>query len=532
MNLLGISAATDDFFWSQIMIYGCLLAGIYFSVLMKFPQLRLIKDMVGQLFSGQSSASGVSSFQGFAMALGGRVGTGNITGVASAIFFGGPGAVFWMWAIAFLGAGSAYIESALSQVWKEEVHGEYRGGPAYYMEKGLKSRPLGIAFAILTVFGCGLALPGIQTNAFAQAGSLSLGMSPWVAGLCYTAITAYVIFGGGRRIAKAAEMIVPFMAIAYMLLAVVILVANASRIGEIFQLIFSCAFNMNAAYGAVFGLAIQWGVKRGIFSNEAGQGTGAQASGAAEVSHPAKQGLVQAFSVYVDTLFVCTATAVMILATNAFNVADPANKGGFLTNLVPGVEKSNFTQLAVDSVLPGYGGAFVAIALFFFTFTTVLAYAFYTDSSIAYLFKKNTSGPGYKYGILFSRLAIVAMTYIGAVSHVDVVWNFGSAAVGAMAWFNIVVIILLTKPGIATLKDYEAQKRLGLDPVFIPSRCGIQGAEIWDGIAVRIYPEQLAALHAKTKPSHGGKESAVIWEGIADKIYPEPLAVLKEETEV
>ena len=501
MNLLEISTVTDDFFWSRIMIYGCLLAGVYFSILMKFPQLRLIKDMVGQLFSGKSSKSGLSSFQGFAMALGGRVGTGNITGVASAIFFGGPGAVFWMWAIAFLGAGSAYIESALSQVWKEEVHGEYRGGPAYYIEKGLKSRALGIAFAILTIFGCGIALPGIQTNAFAQAGSLSLGMSTWISGLCYTALTAYVVFGGGRRIAKAAEMIVPFMAIAYILVAVVILFTHISRIVEVFQLIFSCAFNMNAAYGAVFGLAVQWGVKRGIFSNEAGQGTGAQASGAAEVSHPAKQGLVQAFSVYVDTLFVCTATAIMILATNAFNVADPANKGGFLTHFLPGVEKSNFTQLAVDSVLPGFGGPFVAIALFFFTFSTVLAYAFYTDSSVAYLFKKDASGPGYKYGIMLSRLAIVAMTFIGAVGHVDVVWNFGSAAVGAMAWFNIIVIILLTKPGLATLRDYEAQKKMGLDPVFIPSRCGIKGAEIWEGIAEKNYPEQLAALKVKTSDS-------------------------------
>ena len=499
MNLVAISAATDDFFWSQIMIFGCLLAGVYFSLRMKFPQVRLIKDMVGQLFSGQSSASGVSSFQGFAMALGGRVGTGNITGVASAIFFGGPGAVFWMWAIAFLGAGSAYIESALSQVWKEQVHGEYRGGPAYYMEKGLKSRPLGIAFALLTVFGCGLCLPGIQTNAFAQAAAHSLGMPAWIAGLCYTALTAYVVFGGGRRIAKSAEMIVPFMAIAYCLLAAVILFANFSKIGEIFGLIFSCAFNQNAAYGAVFGLAIQWGVKRGIFSNEAGQGTGAQASGAAEVSHPAKQGLVQAFSVYVDTLFVCTATAIMILATNTFNVADPANAGGFLTQLLPGVEKSNFTQAAVDTVLPGWGGAFVAVALFFFTFTTVLAYAFYTDSSIAYLFKKNASGPGYKYGIILTRVVIVITTFVGAVASVDVVWNFGSAAVGAMAWFNIIVIVLLGKPGIATLKDYEAQKKLGLDPVFIPSRCGIEGAELWDKIVPEHYAKELAALKAAEK---------------------------------
>ena len=499
MDLLSFSAATDDFFWSRVMIYGCLLAGVYFSILMKFPQVRLIKDMVNQLFSGKSSETGVSSFQGFAMALGGRVGTGNITGVASAIFFGGPGAVFWMWAIAFLGAGSAFIESSLSQVWKDEVHGEYRGGPAYYMEKGLKSRWLGAAFAILTIFGCGMALPGIQSNAFGQAAAHSMNIDPWISGFVYTVLIAYVVLGGGRRIAKTAERIVPFMAIAYIILAFVILFAHAEKIVGIFQLIFSCAFNMNAAYGAVFGLAIQWGVKRGIFSNEAGQGTGAQASGAAEVSHPAKQGLVQAFSVYVDTLFVCTATAVMILATNAFNVADPANVGGFLVEFLPGIEKSNFTQEAVNVILPGFGGTFVAIALFFFTFSTVLAYAFYADSSIAYLFKNNANGAGYKYGIVFVRLAVIATTFIGSVSSVDVVWNFGSAAVGAMAWFNIIVIVLLTKPGIATLKDYEAQKKMGLDPVFVPSRCGIKNAEIWEGIVAKRYPEQLAALKAKTK---------------------------------
>lgn len=499
MNLLNLSVATDDFFWSQVMIYGCLGAGIFFSVLMRFPQLRLIKDMVAQLFGGKASTSGVSSFQGFAMALGGRVGTGNITGVASAIFFGGPGAVFWMWAIAFLGAGSAYIESALSQVWKEEVHGEYRGGPAYYIERGLKSRGLGIAFAVLTIFGCGLALPGIQTNAFAQAAKLSLGLESWMSGLLYTVLVAYVVFGGGRRIAKAAERIVPFMAIAYVAVALVILVVHFDRIYGVFELIFSCAFNMNAVYGAVFGKAVQWGVKRGIFSNEAGQGTGAQASGAAEVSHPAKQGLVQAFSVYVDTLLVCTATAIMILATNSFNVADPANQGGFILQQLQGVQASNFTQFAVNSLIPGAGGAFVAVALFFFTFTTVLAYAFYTDSSVGYLFKGNSNGPGYRNAIYLFRFVVVASSFVGAISSVDVVWNFGSAAVGAMAWFNIVVILLLAKPGIATLRDYEQQKRMGLDPVFVPSRCGIKDAELWDKIVAEHYPQQYAALKAKLK---------------------------------
>jgi AGCS family alanine or glycine:cation symporter len=507
MNLLNFSVAVDDFFWSQIMIYGCLGAGIFFSVLMRFPQLRLIKDMVRQLFKGKASDTGVSSFQGFAMALGGRVGTGNITGVASAIFFGGPGAVFWMWAIAFLGAGSAYIESALSQVWKDEVHGEYRGGPAYYIEKGLKSRALGIAFAVLTIFGCGLALPGIQSNAFAQAAKLSLGMQPWMVGVLYAVLVGYVVFGGGQRIAKAAERIVPFMAIAYMAVAVVILLVHFDKIWGVFELIFSSAFNMNAVYGAVFGKAVQWGVKRGIFSNEAGQGTGAQASGAAEVSHPAKQGLVQAFSVYVDTLLVCTATAVMILATNTFNVADPVNQGGFILQYLQGVQASNFTQYAVNSLVPGAGGAFVAIALFFFTFTTVLAYAFYSDSSVAYLFKRNAQGDGYKYGILFSRVAVVTMSFIGAVSSVDVVWNFGSAAVGAMAWFNIVVILLLAKPGIATLRDYEEQRKMGLDPVFVPSRLGIKDAEIWEGIAANRYPQQLAALNEKTRQLESGLTS-------------------------
>ena len=497
MDLLKLSGTLDGFFWGKIMIYLCLGAGIYFSIILKFPQVRFIKDMVTLLLGGKSSENGISSFQGFAMALGGRVGTGNITGVASAIFFGGPGAVFWMWAIAFLGAGSAYVESALAQVYKEEVQGEYRGGPAYYIEKGLKSKAFGAAFAILALLSCGVLLPGIQANAFAKAGELSFGVSPLILGIIYTVLIAAVIFGGGKRIARTAEMIVPFMAIAYILLALVILFVNFSKIGEVFGLIFSSAFNMNAVYGAIFGLAVSWGVKRGIFSNEAGQGTGAMAAGSAEVSHPAKQGLVQAFSVYVDTLFVCTATAIMILSTGSYNVANPA--GGYITELIAGVAKDNFTQTAVNTFIPGVGGGFVAVALFFFTFTTVMAYAFYTDSNIAYLFRNSKNVSAYKMTQMASRVVLCIMVFIGAISSADVVWNFGSAGVGAMAWFNVVAIILLTKPAMATLKDYEAQKKLGLDPIFIPSKLGIKGAEIWDTIIPKVYPEQLAAYNAAMK---------------------------------
>lgn len=497
MDLLKLSGTLDGFFWGKIMIYLCLGAGIYFSIILKFPQVRFIKDMVKLLLGGKSSENGISSFQGFAMALGGRVGTGNITGVASAIFFGGPGAVFWMWAIAFLGAGSAYVESALAQVWKEEVQGEYRGGPAYYIEKGLKSKTFGAAFAILALLSCGVLLPGIQTNSFAVAGSAAFGISPLILGIIYTVFTAFVIFGGGKRIARTAEMIVPFMAIGYIILSLVILVVNFSKIGEVFGLIFSSAFNMNAVYGAIFGLAVSWGVKRGIFSNEAGQGTGAMAAGSAEVSHPAKQGLVQAFSVYVDTLFVCTATAIMILSTGSYNVANPA--GGFITELVAGVEKGNFTQTAVNTFIPGFGGGFVAIALMFFTFTTILAYAFYTDSNIAYLFRNSKNTGAFKMTQTVSRVVLCIMVFIGAISSADVVWNFGSAGVGAMAWFNVIAIILLTKPAMATLKDYETQKKLGLDPIFIPSKLGIQGAEIWDTIIPRTYSKELEAYNAATK---------------------------------
>ncbi len=497
MDVLQLSSNLDGFFWGKIMIYLCLCAGIYFSIIMRFPQLRLIKDMVGQLFSGKSSEKGVSSFQGFAMALGGRVGTGNITGVATAIFFGGPGAVFWMWAIAFLGAGSAYIEAALAQVWKEEIHGEYRGGPAYYIEKGLHSKGLGTAFAILAILSCGILLPGIQSNSFAIAAKASFNIPPIYMAFIYAGLFAYVILGGGKRIAKTAELIVPFMAIGYILLSIIILFINASKIPYVFGLIFSCAFNMNAVYGAIFGLAVSWGVKRGIFSNEAGQGTGAQAAGAAEVSHPAKQGLVQAFSVYVDTLFVCSATAIMILSTNAFNVTNPA--GGFITENLPGVVYGNFTQTAVNSIIPGFGGGFVAVALFFFTFTTVLAYAFYTDSNVGYLFRHNSTGKGYKITLNASRLILVFMVFISTIMSADVVWNFGSAGVGAMAWFNVIVILLLTKPGIRTLKDYEDQKKLGLDPVFLPGRCGIKGAELWDTIIPKNYAKELAALKEKDK---------------------------------
>jgi AGCS family alanine or glycine:cation symporter len=493
MDFATLTGKFAGLLWGSGLIYLCLGAGIYFSIRMKFPQLRLFKDMVQQLLGGKSSTKGVSSFQSFAMALGGRVGVGNIAGVATAIFYGGPGAIFWMWIIAFLGAGSAYAESALAQVWKEDIAGDYRGGPAYYIEKGLKNKPFAILFAIVTIIGNGFTGPGIQAFNIAETSQTAFGISPYVTGIFVSVLFGFVIFGGIKRIANVAGAVVPFMAAAYILIAFAILFINIKNIPSMFGLIFSSAFNANAAFGAVFGNAVMWGVKRGLYSNEAGMGTGAQASAAAEVSHPAKQGLVQSFSVYVDTLFVCTATALMILSTGKYNVANP--DGGFLVENLPGVGVGpSFAQESINTMIPGLGSPFIAIAIFFFAFTTLLAFAYYTDSNVAYLFRESKN---LKTISFITKVVLVVSTFYGTIRTSSMAWNLADIGVGMMAWLNIIAIILLTKPVLATLKDYEQQKKMGLDPVFVPERCGIKGAEVWNDIVEQNYPEQLAALKEK-----------------------------------
>lgn len=485
MDLQAIVDKIVSYVWSAPLVVLCLGAGIYFSIRTRFLQVRLIKDMVGQLWKGSSSQRGVSSFQGFAMALGGRVGTGNIAGVATAISIGGPGALFWMWMIAFLGAGSAYIESALAQVWKEEIGGVYRGGPSYYIEKGLGQKWYAVIFAVITILSCGILLPGIQANSIAVAfQNVYKPMTPTVSGIFVTAILALIIFGGVKRIGKAAELMVPFMAIGYVLMALIIIALEIKRFPGMLALVVTSAVGMNAAFGGIVGSAIAWGVKRGIFSNEAGQGTGAQAAAAAEVAHPAQQGLVQAFSVYVDTLFVCSATGFMILLTGTYNVAD--GKGGYLVNNLPGVEASPvWTQLGINTLIPGFGGHFVAIALFFFAFTTLMAYAFYTESNVAYLFKKKSNVM-----IPVARVFLLAMTFYGAVRTTKLAWGLGDIGVGLMAYLNIIAILLLTKVGLATLKDYEAQRKSGKALCFEPKKLGIKGAELWDSILCRFKSEE------------------------------------------
>src|SRR5690606_24699469 len=294
----------NEWVWSNALVLLCLITGLFFTISTGFLQVTYLRDMVKLLFKGNSNEQGVSAFQAFALALSGRIGTGNIAGVATAIAMGGPGAIFWMWVIAILGSASAFVEATLGQIYKEVKDGQYRGGPAYYIEKGIGIKWFAALFAIVTIFATAVFLPGVQSNSIAVSANEAFNLPVNYEGVFLVIALGAIISGGVKRIAKVAEYVVPFMAGAYILMAITIIFLNYEQIPSVFSLIFRSAFNLEPAFGGVVGSAIAWGVKRGIYSNEAGQGTAPHAASAANVSHPAKQGLVQAFSVYIDTLFV------------------------------------------------------------------------------------------------------------------------------------------------------------------------------------------------------------------------------------
>ena len=471
-----IISAINDLVWSRALIALCLGTGLYFSIRMRFMQVRSIPEMLRCMFTGKKSASGVSSFQALAMSLSGRVGTGNIAGVATAIAFGGPGAVFWMWTVAFLGASTAFVESTLAQIYKEkDDRGFYRGGPAYYIEKGLGVKWYAWLFAIATIFATGFLLPGVQANSIGSAMSTAWGIEPWITATCIVAGLGFIIFGGVKRIANFAEFVVPFMALAYIVVALLIMFLKIDQVPEVFALIFKSAFGLEAGFGAVLGLAIEWGVKRGVFSNEAGQGTGPHPAAAAEVDHPAKQGYVQAFSVYIDTMLVCSATAFMILSTGMYNVNNPA--GGMLIENLPGMEIGpGYAQAAVESVLPGFGQGFVALALLFFAFTTIVAYYYMAETNIKYINRKIHR----PWLVLALRVGILSMVAIGTLRTAGAAWQLGDIGAGLMAWINIIAILILQKPALAAFRDYEKQRKAGkVEPVFDPEALGIRNAGFW-----------------------------------------------------
>ncbi len=435
-------------------------AGLYFSIRTRFVQLRRIGVMTHLLFGKKDKTKekkGVSSFEAFCIALSGRVGTGNIVGVATAIALGGPGAIFWMWVIAFLGASTAFVESTLAQLFNFEHEDGFRGGPACYIDKGLRSKWLAVVFALFTIIGCGLMLTTVQANGMSSAASNSLGVKPLVSGLFLAFLIGLVVIGGIKRISKVASIVTPFMAVAYIVIALVVLAFNWRAIPGLLSMIVTNAFGINPVCGGILGSTIMMGVKRGLFSNEAGQGTVAIPSASADVKHPAEQGLVQAFSVYVDTLLVCTATALMILSAGTYNILGPDSSMLVANSPELGANYVGFTQAAIDTVLGGFGSIFISIALAFFVFTTIMAYYFYSESSIIYLCSLNGKCSQRTEMLLIRVLQIAQLTAIvfGAVKEANLVWTLGDIGVGIMAWVNVIAIILLSNKAFGALKEYE-----------------------------------------------------------------------------
>jgi len=492
-----VVSTLNDIIWSDALIYLLLFTGVYFTIRMRFFQVRLFGEMIRQLMQGGKSKEGISSFQALAVSLSGRVGTGNIAGVATAIFLGGPGAVFWMWAVAFLGAGSAFIESTLGQIYKRTENGQYRGGPAFYIESGFKNKKIGkiyaLVFAVCTIIATGLLLPGVQSNSIAAAAKSAFGIKYVYTGIILAVMLGLIIFGGIKVIAKVAELVVPFMASAYILLAIVVIVLKYDQIPGVFGMIIASAFGAKATFAGIVGAMISIGVKRGVYSNEAGQGTGPHPAAAAEVTHPAKQGLVQAFSVYIDTLFICSATAFMILVTGMYNVKGPDealivdNGLYYMQDGVKYVDGSpTYTQAAIDAAFSpgqevfnaeyvGTGSYFIAIALFFFAFTTLLAYYYIAETNVAWLTEKR-GGPLL---LLLLKLGIMASVYFGCVRTATTAWTLGDIGVGIMAWLNVIAILILQKPALKAFKDFEVQRKAGKDPTFDPTPLGIRNADFW-----------------------------------------------------
>lgn len=457
----------NDLIWSQYLIGLLLTVGIFFTISSKFVQLRMLPEMFKALVEKpetlKNGEKGISPFQAFAISAGSRVGTGNIAGVATAIVLGGPGAVFWMWIIAFIGAASAFIEATLAQVYKvHDKEGGFRGGPAYYITKGLNQKWLGITFAVLITVTFAFVFNTVQSNTIAESLRTQYHISPVITGIILAVITAIIIFGGVRSIATLSSLIVPIMAIVYIGIVLVILLMNFDQIIPMIGTIIKSAFGMEQVAGGAVGTAILQGIKRGLFSNEAGMGSAPNAAATAAVPHPVKQGLLQSLGVFFDTMLVCTATAIMILLYSGLKFGEKAPQG---------VE---VTQSALNEHLGSPGGIFLTVAITLFAFSSVVGNYYYGQSNIEFLSKNKA--------ILFIfRCLVVVLVFTGAVVKTETVWSTADLFMGLMAIVNLVSIIGLSNIAFAVMKDYIQQKRAGLKPVFKPENLEINlfGIESW-----------------------------------------------------
>ena len=440
----------NDVLWTYILIIMLLGCAVWFTIKTRFVQFRMLGEMLRLLGESTSKGEGkehhISSFQAFMVSLASRVGTGNLAGVATAITVGGPGAVFWMWLIALLGSSSAFIESTLAQLYK--VHGKtsYIGGPAYYMKKGLKKPWMGILFAILIIFTFAFAFNTVQSNTICAAFEQAFQVDHTLMGIILTVLTLMVIFGGIQRIAKVSSIIVPVMALGYILLALVIVGINFTQIPAVFKLIVSSAFGWEQALGGGIGAALMQGIKRGLFSNEAGMGSAPNVAATADVTHPVKQGLIQALGVFSDTLVICTCTAFIILFS-----------GVPLGGEINGVQ---LTQMALDTQIGSGGSTFVAIAILFFAFSSVIGNYYYGEANLRYITHN-------KLIMTIFRLTTGAMVMFGALASLDLVWSLADVCMALMTICNLIAIVLLGKYAFRLLEDYHEQKRQGIkEPTF------------------------------------------------------------------
>lgn len=459
--LNSVISNVNNILWSYVLIGLLLVLGVYFTLRSNFVQFVCFPDMIKILTNGKKTGSkGVSSFQAFCISVASHVGTGNMAGVAIAIAAGGPGAVFWMWLIALIGAGSSFVENTLAQAYKVKDQDSFRGGPAYYMQKALNKRYLGVIFSILITIAFGLVFNSVQANTISLAFSKAFGLNKMHVGFIVAIITSFVIFGGIKRIAKVAESIVPIMAIAYVIVASFVIIKNISLVPSVFTLIIEDAFDFKSAIGGGIGVTIMQGIKRGLFSNEAGMGSAPNAGATADVSHPVKQGLIQTFGVFIDTIVICSATAFIVLLSGAYE-----------NTKLDGIE---LTQSALSMQVGSWGNIFIAVCILMFAFSSIIGNYYYGESNIEFMTENKSV-------LLLYRLAVVVMVLWGSYTSLDIVWSMADLFMGFMAILNLLSILVLSKYSFRLLNNYKQQVKEGKDPVFESSMIpDMTGTECWD----------------------------------------------------
>ena len=451
--------AVNEAFYSYILIILLVGGGLYFTIRSKCAQFTRFPDQIRAVSERPKDEKGVSSFHALMVSTASRVGTGNIVGVSTALCLGGFGSVFWMWVIAVIGAASAFVESTLAQIYKRKGPDGCYGGPSYYIEGALKCRPLAIVFSVLLIltYGVGfnmLASYNLQST-FSTYSFYDSAVSPWIIGAILALLVGYCLFGGGKRVIKVTTLVVPVMGIAYILVALVIVVLNARTLPSVFGRIFSEAFDFRAIFGGFGGSCVMYGIKRGLFSNEAGVGSAPNASASAEISHPAKQGLVQVLSVFIDTLLVCSATAFMCMCSGV----EP-------TEALSGAP---YVQAALSETLGGFGPIFITCAMILFAFTTLLGNLYYVNQAFSHILGRV---PGRLFCGVYYTVASLLILF-GAVLSADLLWNVADLTMGLMTLINMPVILCLSKYALRALKDYVRQRKSGKDPDFHAKDIGI-----------------------------------------------------------